>query len=1499
MFGLIDVLQRRCHLNTLIPRYNDFDGDGISDDLDDDVDNDGKPDVLTDDPNTPEVEQNDDYIYSVGFGKAAFFTGTYGNAGAEAPADTVQFGDQYTFPADSARFGGWSNDNDSFYPMQFAQDGFVEFRGVKYYFNGEYTGPGERRIAFCASAPVPEDETDTGDVTVTFKLENDPYPINSIQVLTDPVNIPRDGIKRPYMAFLTDDKNYAVFPFTFSDGFTAPAEFPKAEYPDLYSPNYVNLASSFTSLQMYIDKRDVTVTLGKVIGNWSNGEDLSLFSRELNTSVADLEASGYCDDFPDLDTDGDGIKDNRDLYPNDNTRASDIDLDADGIDDLLDGDIDGDGVINEDDTSPYGYYGQGLYAATTFESSPQTYGSRGTGRGFNSTSFDSDGDGVMDSEDAFVDDNQEWLDTDSDGIGNNADANDDGDDYPDYMDDLPLNSAEWLDTDGDGIGNNQDNDDDNDGVSDHLDRFPLMVSEWLDTDRDGIGNNIDRDDDGDLTPDMDDLFPLNATDWQDRDLDGIGDNADIDSDGDGVLNSLDAFPLNPSEWLDTDNAGVGDNADNDDDNDDVLDINDAFPLDASESVDTDGDGIGNNADLDDDGDGVNDTVDTAPLDPTITGESDQQIISVLGNPVGVVGASTLVEIGYTTSNDESTTTGIGFRIHFNSALMDITDVVYVLDKDLLVDVIGPFQDSEDHDNDASTDQYYSVGWASLYGDWPNEALPAKVLSLRITIDDEIDIELINSTPINFSSTALASGYEFSPENYDLELADSTWDFDGSCHADALTDGLILLRAGFDLRGEYLISNVMHPDATLTAAEVEARIEKAVSITDIDGSGGFDALTDGLLLLRYLFDFRDSNLVSDVLSQTATRTSGDAIVQYIEQYMPDCINDTTPPVITSTDTAVAIDNNSGEGQIIYTATAYDGEDNVSDAPIIFSLSPESDPALYIDWLTGEVTLTTNPDYETQSQYGFAVVATDAAGNSSEAQSVTLEINDVKELDMTAPFGDATIDPVIDEQGNLVQLFRVNGEGFNGYAGYAIHNDTNPFPLVSYPASFGAGGQISFTASIPAVQQYTDYDGNLVDLPSPQSSVDLQFKFLRESSVTADTCKSEPSYTTEVITVSGPEQEYIIDIPEQGPNTYQDFIMWLSTPDTYLQISAINVTETPPTAGQLILSDTCYLQLPSQYFDFPITDNDFDGDGIPDDVDQDIDNDGILNLQVDDPLTPEVEYDDDYNYTLTSSMAAVFTSTFGGEGDGINTLQSGDVYTFPTESASYGGWSNDNASLYPLSFGNRTPPFVPTGPGPARIAFCASAPVPAEGETDTGNITVTFGLENDLYPNNYLQVLTDPVNIFRDGVIRPYMAFLTDSTNIAEISDGSNVDLSGQFNSLLMFINQRDVAVTIGKIMGNWDEDDEGNTDRSFFSKTSNVNAYDLLANNYCADFPVPDSDGDRIKDNRDLYPNDDTKASNIDLDNDGIDDLLDPDIDGDEILNLYDIYPYQPSSEYWY
>ena len=113
----------------------------------------------------------------------------------------------------------------------------------------------------------------------------------------------------------------------------------------------------------------------------------------------------------------------------------------------------------------------------------------------------------------------------------------------------------------------------------------------------------------------------------------------------------------------------------------------------------------------------------------------------------------------------------------------------------------------------------------------------------------------------------------------------TWDLDANGQLDALTDGLLLLRYTFGLRGASLTENVVASDSPLSAAEVELAVESAYSIADIDGDGSIDALTDGLLLLRYLFTLRDQSLIADTISPQAIRTSAVDIVSYIENYMP--------------------------------------------------------------------------------------------------------------------------------------------------------------------------------------------------------------------------------------------------------------------------------------------------------------------------------------------------------------------------------------------------------------------------------------------------------------------------------------------------------------------------------------------------------------------------------------------------------------------------------------
>jgi len=134
------------------------------------------------------------------------------------------------------------------------------------------------------------------------------------------------------------------------------------------------------------------------------------------------------------------------------------DTDNDGQTDDIDNDDDNDGVLDEADAFP-------LDETESIDTDGDQIG--------NNTDTDDDGDGVLDEADAFPLDGTESIDTDGDDIGNNTDTDDDGDDVADASDAFPLDETESIDTDGDQIGNNTDTDDDGDGILDENDLYPL------------------------------------------------------------------------------------------------------------------------------------------------------------------------------------------------------------------------------------------------------------------------------------------------------------------------------------------------------------------------------------------------------------------------------------------------------------------------------------------------------------------------------------------------------------------------------------------------------------------------------------------------------------------------------------------------------------------------------------------------------------------------------------------------------------------------------------------------------------------------------------------------------------------------------------------------------------------------------------------------------------------------------------------------------------------
>lgn len=119
----------------------------------------------------------------------------------------------------------------------------------------------------------------------------------------------------------------------------------------------------------------------------------------------------------------------------------------------------------------------------------------------------------------------------------------------------------------------------------------------------------------------------------------------------------------------------------------------------------------------------------------------------------------------------------------------------------------------------------------------------------------------------------------------------TFDIDNNSQPDALTDGLLFIRHLFGINGEGLISEVIGSDAKRTSADsISNYLISASADLDIDGNGVADALTDGLLLLRYLFGLRDENLIDGVIAPDATRISASEIEAYLDSRMPGVSSD---------------------------------------------------------------------------------------------------------------------------------------------------------------------------------------------------------------------------------------------------------------------------------------------------------------------------------------------------------------------------------------------------------------------------------------------------------------------------------------------------------------------------------------------------------------------------------------------------------------------------------
>ena len=138
-----------------------------------------------------------------------------------------------------------------------------------------------------------------------------------------------------------------------------------------------------------------------------------------------------------------------------------------------------------------------------------------------------------------------------------------------------------------------------------------------------------------------------------------------------------------------------------------------------------------------------------------------------------------------------------------------------------------------------------------------------------------------------SLLAVGIGWFSNAENFDLDI-DSDW------QTGALTDGLLILRHLFGFSGSTLTSGATGLGASRSSPEVVRDfLLTNVAELDVDGDSETDALTDGLLILRYLFGFRGDTLISAALSGSASRSEASDI----ESYLSSRIETTACPIET--------------------------------------------------------------------------------------------------------------------------------------------------------------------------------------------------------------------------------------------------------------------------------------------------------------------------------------------------------------------------------------------------------------------------------------------------------------------------------------------------------------------------------------------------------------------------------------------------------------------------
>ena len=174
------------------------------------------------------------------------------------------------------------------------------------------------------------------------------------------------------------------------------------------------------------------------------------------------------------------------------------------------------------------------------------------------------------------------------------------------------------------------------------------------------------------------------------------------------------------------------------------------------------------------------------------------------------------------------------------------------------------------------------------------------------VDSEDALRFNSSESVDTDSDGVGNNADADDDNDGFtdeeELADGTnplsrfscrtgcflsFDVDENLEAKALTDGLLVIRHLFGFSGDALTSDgVVAGGANRKTSEAISKyLTEGDLELDIDGNGKPEPLTDGLLLIRYLYEFSGESLIKGAIGAGATRDTAKEVEAYIKERVP--------------------------------------------------------------------------------------------------------------------------------------------------------------------------------------------------------------------------------------------------------------------------------------------------------------------------------------------------------------------------------------------------------------------------------------------------------------------------------------------------------------------------------------------------------------------------------------------------------------------------------------